>query len=190
MATPNNKTATPTPSIDLFALDPKSPDFAKLLDEYNKQILEGVKDWEKEQVGFPPYWKPKKEGDLFLAKVVLKDERDPAFPRYIMQATKFPIVCQQGPAEDADLVVVAPGDYFTTSVWAALPLDDFFDLEACVMAVKKRKLPGNDASQGVKRDLWQWEVKATAEVRKQIASRRLEARQALAASRNAEQLTA
>lgn len=171
------KTETPAAStIDIFSVDPKSPEFAALLASYNKQILDSVKTWEKEQVGFPPYWKPKSPGDLFLAKVILKDERDPSFPRYIMQATKFPIVAQQGPAEDADVTIVSPGDYFTTSVWAGLPLDDFMDIEACIMAVKKRKLPGNEASDGVKRDLWVWEVKATPESRKLIASRRAETR--------------
>lgn len=189
MATQKTENTAPKSSIDLFALDPKSEDFGKLLAAYNKEILDSVKDWEKEQVGFPPYWKPKQPGDLFLAKVVLKDERDPLFPRYVMQATKFPIVCQQGPAEDADLVIVQPGEFFTTSVWAALPLDDFYDVEACIMAVKKRKLPGNEASEGVKRDLWVWEAKATKESRALIAGRRLEARQALAASRNAAQLS-
>ncbi len=184
------KTETPKSGIDIFAVDPKDPKFNEILMAYNKEILDSVKDWEREQTGFPPYWKPKAAGDLFFGKPVLKDMRDPNFERFVVQATKFPIVCQQGPAEDADVVIVRPGDYFTVSVWAALPLEDFIDIEACVMAETSRKLPGNEESKGVPRNLWGWNVRVTPESRVLIRARRQETASALREGRTGEQLNA
>lgn len=176
--------------IDIFAVDPTDPKFGEILLAYNKQILDAVKGWEREQTGFPPYWKPKHEGDLFFGKPILKDERDPEFPRFVIQATKFPIVCQQGPADGADVVIVRPGDYFTCSVWSALPLEDFIDIETCVMAEKERKLPGNEASKGVPRKLWVWNARVTPESRKLIRERRQETAKALAEGRTGAALNA
>ncbi len=184
------KTETAKSGIDIFAVDPKDPKFNEILLAYNKEILDSVKDWEKEQTGFPPYWKPKMEGDLFFGKPILKDERNPEFERFVVQATKFPIVCQQGPADDADIIIVRPGDYFTVSVWSALPLEDFIDIETCVMAEKSRKLPGNDDSGGVPRKLWTWNVKVTTEARKLIRERRQETAKALTEARKGEALNA
>jgi hypothetical protein len=183
MASTKTETTAPKSTIDIFSLDPKDPNFKDLLLQYNKSILDSVKDWEREQTGFPPYWKPKHIGDLFFGKPILKDERDPAFPRYVVQATKFPVVCQQGPADDADMLIVRPGDYFTCSVWAALPLDDFFDIEVCAVAENSRKLPPNEASDNRPRNLWTWNVKVTKESRKLIQTRRAEAAKLLRESR-------
>lgn len=189
MATQKTETTTTKSGIDIFAIDPKDPKFNEILLAYNKEILDAVKDWEREQTGFPPYWKPKAAGDLFLGKPILKDERDPNFPRFVVQATQFPIVCQQGPADGADIVIVRPGDYFTCSVWAALPLEDFIDIESCVMAEHSRKLPPNEQSDGRPRNLWTWNVKVTKESRLLVRERRQETANALKASRDMQQLT-
>ncbi len=189
MAQVKTENAAPKSGIDIFAVDPKDPKFMEILKAYNQEILDSVKDWEKEQTGFPPYWKPKAEGDLFFGKPILKDERNPEFERYVVQATKFPVVCQQGPADDADIIVVRPGDYFTCSVWAALPLDEFIDIECVVMAEKTRKLPGTDESGGVPRKLWTWNVKMTKESRLLVRERRQETAKALAEARTGKALT-
>lgn len=152
-------------------------------DEYEKAINEAVTGWEEEQVGFPPYWNPSHVGNALIAKVIMRDERDPSFVRYILQAVKFPLVCKKGPSEDAEQVIVQPGEFFTMSAYAALPLERFFDLEVVVKVANKRKLPGNEASDGVKRDLWEFKVLVSPESKKILANRREDEHKRLLAAR-------
>lgn len=164
-------------AMELFnKLDPNAVDFEQALKDAEKAMMESLKGWSREQVGFPPYWAPKYEGQLFFGRIVALDTRQDDFHRYVVQATRFPIFCKLGPAEDAEKIMVPGGDFFTVSAYAALPLDDFFDIEVLVAATKKRKLPGNEASNGVKRDLWMWDVRVESEKEKKMIAGRREAK--------------
>jgi hypothetical protein len=175
---PKTTTASVSASnaMELFSkLDPMADNFEQALLEAEKAMLESVKGWSRQQVGFPPYWSPMREGSLFFGRIVALDTRQPDFYRYIVQATKFPMFCKLGPTDDAEKIMVPTGDFFTVSAYASLPLEDFFDIEVLVEATKKRKLPGNEASKGVKRDLWMWNVRVESEKeKKMIETRRSE----------------
>lgn len=176
-ATVNSTTPSPAAAtaLDLFSkLDPNADNFEQALREAEQAMKASVDGWAREQVGFPPYWAPLREDSMFFGRVVALDTRQADFQRYVVQATKFPIFCRLGPSDDADKVMVPAGDFYTVSAYAGLPLSDFFDIEVCVRATKKRKLPGNDASGGVKRDLWMWEVKVEPKDQEMIRTRRIE----------------
>ncbi len=177
--------ATSVSAMELFSkLDPNAVDFEKALMEAEQAMLESVKGWSRQQVGFPPYWSPQREGQPFFGRVVALDTRQEDFYRYVVQATKFPMFCRLGPADDAEKILVQPGDFFTVSNYASLPLEEFFDIEVIVIATKKRKLPGNEASKGVKRDMWMWDVRVESEKEKQIiATRRADKAKELMAAR-------
>lgn len=181
--------ASSVTAMELFSkLDPMADNFEQALKDAEKAMLESVKGWSREQVGFPPYWGPKHEGALFFGRVVALDTRQDNFHRYVVQATKFPIFCRLGPADDAEKIMVPSGDFFTVSAYASLALEDFFDIEVLVHAVKKRKLPGNEASEGVKRDLWMWDVRVESEKEKKIiAARRSDKAKQLMEARTVEE---
>lgn len=188
---PSNAPKTSTPStssinaMELFSkLDPMAENFEEALKEAERAILESTKTWVRQQVGFPPYWAPTRPGALFLGRIVALDARQEDFQRYIVQATKFPMYCRLGPTDDAEKLMVPPGDFFTVSNYASLALEEFIDIEVLVAAVKKRKLPGNEESGNVKRDLWMWEVKVPSETeKKMIDTRRSEKAKELMAAR-------
>jgi hypothetical protein len=162
-------------ALELFSkLDPTAGNFEQALKDAEKAMLESVQGWAREQVGFPPYWAPLREDSMFFGRIVALDTRQDNFHRYVVQATKFPMFCRLGPADDAEKIMVPAGDFYTVSSYAGLPLSDFFDIEVCVRATKKRKLPGNEASDGVKRDLWMWEVLVEPKDKVVIRDRRLE----------------
>jgi len=162
-------------ALELFSkLDPTAGNFEQALKDAEKAMLDSVQGWAREQVGFPPYWAPLREDSMFFGRIVALDTRQDNFHRYVVQATKFPMFCRLGPADDAEKIMVPMGDFYTVSNYAGLPLSDFFDIEVCVRATKKRKLPGNEASDGVKRDLWMWEVLVEPKDKVVIRDRRLE----------------
>lgn len=142
--------------------------------DFDKALLDAVKGWEAEQIGFPPYWNPKEIGNKLLARPVLLDTRDESFHRYVMVATQVPIRCQRGPADGAQEVIVKPGEMFTMSPYAALPLDAYFDIEVFIEVSGKRKLPGNAESDNKPRDLWEFTLKVSPNDRKLLNSRRAE----------------
>lgn len=171
-------------ALELFnKLDPTAVNFEQALKDAEKAMLDSVKGWAREQVGFPPYWAPLREDSMFFGRIVALDTRQDNFHRYVVQATKFPMFCRLGPADDAEKIMVPTGDFYTVSSYAGLPLSDFFDIEVCVRATKKRKLPGNEASDGVKRDLWMWEVLVEPKDKTVIRDRRIEKAKELQAAR-------
>lgn len=128
--------------------------------------------WVQDQVSFPPYWKP----DLakgFRGTVIARDERDGSFPRYIIESS-LTVDCQQGPVNDGVIVTVEPGMNFSIGAYAALPLEKYFGLEITAIVVGARKLPGNEASVMIPRDLWEWKVMVSPETSKLLKSRRAE----------------
>lgn len=143
-------------------------ELAALMEGEEEQLVE-------EQTGFPPYWNPG-IGKWFKATVMNRDERDPDFIRYHLLALA-PVVCAKGPSDDAEEIEVQPGEFFTCSAYAALPLDKYFGIDIKVITYKTRKLPGNDASKGVKRDLFEFKILVTPDTRNLLeAGRKAEAK--------------
>ena len=131
-----------------------------------------VAQWESEQIGFPPYWNPG-EGKKFLARVIARDERDPTFVRYVLQA-QCKHLCQKGPADDAEPCEVKAGEFFTCSVYAALPLSEYFGVVCLVTTLKKRKLAAT-AENPQKRDMWDFNLKVAPADHKMLAQKKVEA---------------
>lgn len=151
--------------------------------DFDKAILEAIADWEEEQVGFPPYWKPEEVGRLIMGKVLMKDE-DGMFPRYVLQAI-LPVKCQKGSAQSNTVqeVVVQPGQFFTMSVYAGLPLDRFFDVGVVIRVTGERMLPATEESDGKPRDLWEWTVLVHPNDKAKLDARRVEETQRLMQAR-------
>jgi len=118
-----------------------------------------------EQVGLPPYWNPE-VGRKFKATVVGIDDKDPNFNRFILRASHG-IRCQRGPAEDAETLLVKAGQYFTCSLYAALPLQRFIGFEVIVICVKLREGVTKDGF-----DVWEFRVLTDEETKAQLAERR------------------
>jgi hypothetical protein len=139
--------------------------------------------WENEQIGFPPYWNPTMKeddhgktipgtGNAFLAIPIDTDERNPEFKRYVLEAVR-PITCRKGPADDAEEILVQQGEFFTCSVYAALPLEQYYGIPVFVQPVRKRKLPpSQEVNQ--KRDLWDFSLKVSPADKKKLKERRTE----------------
>lgn len=72
---------------------------------------------EKENLGFPAYWKIG-VGKKVAARVMQLDDSDPDFQRWIFQATRHPVTCGRGPAKEAKEIIVEIGDFFSTSAYA------------------------------------------------------------------------
>ena len=69
------------------------------------------------------------------------------------------------------------------STYAALPLDRFFDCEVLIEVSGQRKLPGNEASDGRPRDLWEFKARVSPEVKRLLAQRRSDEAKQLSAAR-------
>lgn len=129
-------------------------------------VSQAPEGWVDEQTGFPPYWTPV-EGASFRGTVMARDDRDPKFNRYVISSST-PLECAQGPAEDAEPVHVLPGDMFSLSTYAALPLDDYMGFEVFVTAVNKRKI------QGGSQDLWIFKLKVSPDTKAKVLALRKE----------------
>jgi hypothetical protein len=117
--------------------------------------------WEDEQTGFPPYWNPE-VGKTFRGVVLGLDEKDPDFKRFALKATDQ-IMCAQGPADDAEQVIVKPGEFFTCSAYAALPLERYVGFEVFVMAKNKRDIKGG-------KELWEFKLMIHPDEKKKLVA--------------------
>lgn len=144
-------------------------------EEIDRLMNEGEEErLSNEEVGFPPYWNPG-IGKAFKATVMGRDDRNPDFIRYRLLALS-PVICAKGPSDDAEEVLVNEGEFFTCSAYAALPLDDYFGIDVKVVVWRKRKLDGNEASNGVKRDLYEFKIGVTGDTKEMLdAARKHEA---------------
>lgn len=145
------------------------------MSDFEKQIAAQIANWEVENTGFPPYF-DMEVGKGFLGKVVALDYRDPKFPRIIFQATTIAIPCKRGPVDDAEEVLVKPGEFFTMSAYASCTdaLGMAIDLEVYLKATGKRKLSGVDP-----RNMFDFEMKVSPEDKKVLNARRSEEMQAI-----------
>jgi hypothetical protein len=151
--------------------------------DFDSAILKEIQGWAEEQIGFPPYWTPGQIGRKFLATPVALDTRDENFHRFILKVTRAPIECQTGPSADAKKQVVKPGEMFTMSPYAALPLERYFDIEVYVEVVGQRQLPATEESKGRPRDLWEWRLLVSPESQKLLNARREDEQRKLMAER-------
>lgn len=152
------------------------------INEYEKTILAQITDWEQVETGFPPYWKPA-VGQCIVARVCTLDARNEEFVRYVLQATKISIPCARGPVDGAEEVSVNPGEFFTMGEYASLDLSRFFDIEVFIKVTGIRKLPGNKESNGVPREMFEFEVRCSKEDKAKLNAMRQEDMKLLAARR-------
>lgn len=125
-------------------------EIARLMNEGEEEQLVN------EETGFPPYWQPG-IGKVFKATVMSRDDREPDFIRYHLLALA-PVMCAKGPADDSEEILINPGEFFTCSEYAALHLHKYFGMDIKVVTWRKRKLDANEASKGVKRDLYEFKI--------------------------------
>jgi hypothetical protein len=130
------------------------------------------------EIGFPPYWKAAVNKG-FRGIVLGYDDRDPDFVRIHIENTGPAIDCQRGPVDDGVVQTVNPGRIFTISKFGALPLEQYLGVDVVVICTGSRKLPGNEASRNVPRDLWEWRVFVSKEVETLLRSRRMQEREQL-----------
>jgi hypothetical protein len=150
--------------------------------DFESQIMAQLVGWEKVETGFPPYWKPE-VGKFIAAKVCAVDARQPEFVRYILQATRMPVTCARGPVDGAEEVIVQPEEFFTMGEYASLDLTRFFDMEIFIKVTGTRKLVGNEASHGVPRKLFDFDVRCSPEDKKKLNAMRAEEMKLLSARR-------
>ena len=141
--------------------------------EYENWEADVPEGWQEDDAGLPPYWKPEL-GRSFRGTVLEYQEakNDLDFDRFVILASEQ-MICQKGPADDAEDVIVMPGGRFTCSWYAALPLNEYLGFEVKVITHKTRKLPGNEASGGAKRDLWNFKILTSPETKKALQEFRL-----------------
>jgi hypothetical protein len=129
---------------------------------------------EEEQIGFPPYWSPA-SGRRLKIRVTAFDQRDPTFPRWVVQAT-HDVACQSGPSDEAEPRLVKKGEFFSMSLYAALPLQKYVGEEVIVECKDNRDI-------GSGKTLWVWSLRCTPEVKARVAQRN-EERQRLLTEQN------
>jgi len=139
--------------------------------------------WEEVQVGFAPYWSPE-ENAFFVGYVVARDDRQPDFVRYLVQAYQD-TKCQRGPVDGAEDVLVKKGEYFTVSVYHALA--EPFDFMLANFTAKGDPAPLRmQALKKVKtstvgQTCWTWKMTMPPDYKKKYLAMRDEERRALAA---------
>lgn len=163
MATPTAKAADPK--------NAKAPPTAPEAFE-----LPNFDEWEKEQVGFAPYWSPDTD-KWFYGSVQARDERDPEFVRYLCKAL-MPMTVQRGPAEDAEKIDIKPGEYFSISVYYSLaePFDfilEHFVLKGIEVPMRIKALKSVKTKK-VGQTCWTWEMLLPKEMKKALAEKRNE----------------
>ena len=122
----------------------------------------GGESVEDTQVGLPPYWKPIPEigksavGQMFIGIPMRIDMRDENFHRYVIQATRE-TQCFRGPNEEAESVIVKPGELFTTSVHAGLDLTEYYGMKVGVIIISDTPL--KPLEDGTPRNFYRWKVR-------------------------------
>lgn len=128
----------------------------------------GYEFGEKEQISFPPYWKPA-IGKSFVAMPLFRDERDPKFVRYHLTAFEDMDDCLSGPTEDATAAPVKKGETFTLGQYKALPLDFFMGLPDPVLITCEKTVPSQHPN-----DTFIWSIRPTKRCKEIVAARRLD----------------
>ena len=123
----------------------------------------------EQQTGLPPYWGPNEEqlkngvAQYFHAKVIMFDNKDPKFERWVLQALA-PITCFRGKREQAEQVDIKPGEFFSISDYAGLPLGRYMGHPVFVYAKNKRPISGGQ-------EVWEWGLRTSPEVARLVQER-------------------
>jgi hypothetical protein len=158
-----------------------------------------TKNWTEEQVGFAPYWKPKK-GEKIICRLVQKDEPEESFVRYLMQAGQD-INCFRGgnQADDdveenedgekqnnAEPVLVRKGEFFTVSVFYSLRgLFDFY-LESGLKPWMEIQATDKVKTSKPGRRAWQWKLRVDPKDKKKADTLRAAIQAKQLAAKNSE----
>ena len=146
------------------------------ISDYEKLILAAVQGWEKDSLGFAPYFKVQEVGDCFVGKLVSLDFRDPKMPRFIFEnPLDIPIQCFKGPVDNAEPITVNKGEFFTLSQYKGLPIENYMDLEVMYKVIGTQDTPNGK--------MYVWEPRMTAESKKIVNARRKEEMSVLVARR-------
>ncbi len=121
---------------------------------------------DKEQINFPPYWKPV-VGKSFVAMPMFRDDREPKFIRYHLIAYEDMPDCMTGPVDGAEPAPVKKGEFFTLGKYAALPLDFFMGLQDPCLITCEGTRPSKEPN-----DTFMWSIRPTARDKKTLAARR------------------
>jgi hypothetical protein len=142
-------------------------------------------DWEDEQIGFAPYWKPE-AGKSFAGIPESIDIRDPEFLRIVFKALTD-TECARGPVDGAEKVLVKAGELFTVSMYHSMQEPIEFILANFISkgipfpvrfhAIKE--VPTKKAGQ----TCWTWRMQLPPAGKKLMAAKREEAAAALMADR-------
>jgi hypothetical protein len=103
-----------------------------------------------------------------------RDDRDPAFVRYLMQAVQ-PTECHRGAKNDegvAESVTVEKGEYFSISVYYALKDAFDFYLDAAVRPIIKLTALKEVKTSTVGQTCWTWRLQVSPEDKKRLESAR------------------
>jgi hypothetical protein len=136
-----------------------NPAYQEKLKALRGLIREGA---QKVDLSFPSYWKAEVLTG-FRAVLLKRDDRDvkpdgKVFIRYHWRNTgPAPLDCRKGKVSDGVIESIPIGGIFTTSHFAGLPLHKWYGFEVTVLCLDKRKLPGNEESEWVERDMWDFE---------------------------------
>lgn len=131
------------------------------------EALAEFKDFEEEQISFPPYWEAD-EGKWFYAIPVMLDDRDKNFVRYVCQAL-MPMTCAQGSkkGKEADYkpIKVEKDEYFTLSAYGGLPLERYIGVKVLVKCTGQRDV-------GQPQPMWTFKLKVSPEDKKLLTEDR------------------
>jgi hypothetical protein len=152
---------------------PKQKNAAVESNEEFKQNLSGefaipaseVEGFSSEQISFPPYLNPA-VGLKFLAVPISLDDRDPEFPRWVCEA-RHSLECEKGSKDEKEDVVVRAGEFFTMSVYAALPLERFVGLKCLIQCTGVKDV-------GRPQPMFVFDLKLSADDKKLLANERRE----------------
>lgn len=131
----------------------------------NPLALDEFKDFQEEQISFPPYWDVG-DNKWFYGMVVAVDDRDAEFVRYVVQAER-PIMCKQGSKKkkESEDVEVKPGEFFTLSAYSGLPLDRYIGVKVLVRVTGKKDV-------GQPQPMWTFSLHVSPEDKKMLLSER------------------
>lgn len=140
---------------------------APAMTDYEKKILATLQGWEKDSLGFAPYFKVQDIGDCFVGKLVSLDFRDPKIPRFVFEnPLDVPIQCYKGPVDSAEPVTVGKGEFFTLTQYKGLPIEVYMDIPVLYKVVGTQETPNGN--------MYLWEALMSPADKKTVNARRKE----------------
>ncbi len=136
-----------------------------------KPQMPDFSDFEREDIGFAPFWKPEEQAegedpDFIYAIPIGRDERG-EFTRYIFKNLMPEQRCHKGPSKGGEDVVVPYGGRFSTSVWSQLQETLDFAL-ACPFPVPMRIIAMFKTETEGGREMWNFDVSMPKETKEKF----------------------